>query len=643
MKSSLIRVLIAMLVVGALAAAGYFTFRAWFSPKETKPVAVDPGTANVRPSVPVPQVHFTDVTSAAGIRFKHFNSAAGRKLLPETMAPGVAVLDYDRDGWSDLLFVNSCPWPGHPTPAGGPPTLCLYRNKGDGTFEDVTEKTGLAVTMYGMGVAVGDYDNDGWPDLYITGVGGHRLFHNESAGSSRQFVDVTEKAGVGGPRVWPAVRAEEWYKWEPPIPFGSSATFLDYDGDGKLDLFICHYITWSPARDMRLGATLTGQERAYAPPTNFEGAQCALYRNKGDGTFEDVSAQAGVQVFRPEGTDAGARQRPVGKSLGVIVCDPDGDGWPDLIVANDTTQNFFFHNRPGPNGTRVFVEEGLVANVAYAEGVPRGAMGIDWGEYRPGRNAVLIANFANEPCTFLCLERADPDNVQFSDHALAVGLAGPSRRPLKFGTFFFDYDLDGRQDLLTCNGHLEPEISKVQKGQEYVQPVQLFWNTGRSSGVFEPVTAERAGSDLFKPLVGRGAAYLDYDGDGDLDVVLMENNGPARLLRNDNQLGNRWVRLELVGDGKRSNRDAIGAAVTLEAGGVVQHRYLSGSKGYLSQSEHALTFGLGKAEKIDKVTIRWPGKDGGPMQEWADLKPGATYELRQGEREAKAIKPHGRE
>ncbi len=328
--------------------------------------------------------------------------------------------------------------------------------------------------------------------------------------------------------IWPDASAEAFLRWQGSIPFPSSATFLDYDLDGKLDLFICYYLTWSPAKDLSINAQIPGVGGAYVPPQQFEGTHCVLLRNIDGLHFEDVSERAGIQVL--EGN--GKARRKVGKALGVVICDPDEDGWPDIVVANDTERNFFFHNVPSPDGTRHFDEIGLPTNVALSEGHTRGAMGIDWGEYQPGKQALLIANFANEADSFLTL--VDPKQIRFVDSASAVGLADASRLPLKFGAFFFDYDLDGRMDLLTCNGHLEPEINKVQKRQSYKQPVQLFWNMGDKPLMFEPVTSAHSGDDLFRPLVGRGCVYLDYDGDGDLDLVLTENNGPARLFRNDN-------------------------------------------------------------------------------------------------------------
>jgi hypothetical protein len=554
-----------------------------------------------RPKIPVPNVRFTDVTDRAGIKFVHTNGSFGKKLLPETMGPGVAFLDFNNDGKQDILFVNSCSWPGHEE-KGQRPTLALYRNDskdGQITFTDVTAEVGLDVTMFGMGVTVGDYDNDGWPDVFVTGVGGNRLFRNLGG---KKFEDVTAKAGVGGPGGWPK-GAGDFLKWDKPINWSSSAAWLDYDGDGKLDLFVCNYITWSPDYDLKLLSSLKGAgDRAFGPPVAFPGSQCFLYRNRGDGTFEDVSAKAGVQVS--EALADGVTLRPVGKSLGVLVADVDEDGRPDIIVANDTVRNFFFHNK----GDGTFEEKGLSCGVAYAEGHARGAMGIDFGEYRPGKCAAVIANFANEPDTFLRLD--NPRRLAFTDAAVAEGLAGPSRPLLKFGTFFFDYDLDGRLDLLTANGHLEPEIAKVEPGQRYAQPAQLFWNTGQKQR-FEPVTFAAAGGDLFQPIVGRGSAFADIDGDGYPDVVLTNNGGPPKLLRNEGGTGHHWVRLVLEGDGVRSNKSAIGARVTLEAGGLVQRREVTSARGYLSQSELPVTFGLGPETKVDKVTIRWPGKDGG--------------------------------
>jgi hypothetical protein len=574
-------------------------------PAVTTPKAVEIEPAKAPERFPVPAVRFKDVTEAAGIHFVHTNGAFGQKLLPETMGSGVAFLDFNNDGKPDLLFVNSCPWPGHEN-SGPAPTLALYRNDshdGQIRFTDVTRECGLDVTMYGMGVTVGDFDNDGWPDVFVTGVGGNRLFRNLGG---KRFKDVTARAGVGGPGGWPQ-GGGDFLKHDRPVNWSSSAAWLDYDGDGKLDLFVCNYITWSPAYDLSLAASLKGaNDRAYGPPVAFPGSYCSLYRNRGDGTFEDVSARAGVQVS--EVLADGVTRRPVGKSLGLLVVDVDGDGRPDVIVANDTVRNFFFHNK----GDGTFEEKGLPCGVAYAEGRARGAMGIDFGEYRPGKCAAVIANFADEPLTFLRLD--NPKRLSFADAAVAEGLAGPSRPLLKFGTFFFDYDLDGRLDLLTANGHLEPEIAKVQPGQRYEQPAQLFWNTGEKRQRFEPVPAAAAGDDLFRPLVGRGSAFADVDGDGFPDVVLVGNGGPARLLHNEGGTGHHWLRLVLQGDGVRSNRSAIGARVTVEAGGLTQVRDVVSARGYLSQSELPLTFGLGQAAKVDRVTILWPGKDGGRQE-----------------------------
>jgi enediyne biosynthesis protein E4 len=641
-ESSILRrrnVIAVGLLLLVCAAAGVYFASKYFDRKpavENRPEIPKSGD---RAAVPVPNVVFTDVTDAAKIAFTHYNGAAGKKLLPETMGGGVCILDYDGDGRQDILFVNGCSWPGHPAPEKPAPScLTLYRNNGDGTFADVTVAAGLNVVMYGMGACAGDYDNDGYPDLFVTGVGGCKLYRNGAGGgSTRVFTDATASAGITTQGAWPgSLSATQFLDSNEPIEFATAATFVDYDGDGKLDLFACRYVTWSPAVDLSINATTTGVGRAYLQPQQFEGAQCALYRNTGGGKFADVSDAAGVTVVAPEGTGPNARQRPVAKSLGVVICDPDGDGWPDLMVANDTVRNFFFHNRPDSLGGRRYEEKAELVNAARAEARARGAMGIDWGEYLPGKHGAIIANFANEPITFLTV--ADASKPRFIDSALAVGLAGPSRFWLKFGTFFFDYDLDGRLDLLVCNGHLEPEIARIQTGQQYAQPPQLFWNAGDPARVFEPVTPEAGGAGLFRPIVGRGCAYFDYDDDGDLDIVLVENGGRARLLRNDTKLGNHFVRLTLAGDGKTANSSAIGAEVTVEAGGRTFKREVAGTRGYLSQSELPVTIGLGSSATVDRVTVRWPGKDAGAAQVWTNLKANAAYTLRQGRPDAEPAK-----
>jgi hypothetical protein len=566
---------------------------------------------------PPPDVSFSDITAKAGIRFKHANGVSSRKLMPESLGSGCAFIDYDGDGHQDLLLINCHPWPGFE--GGNPlPTMALYRNKGDGTFEDVTKAVGLDVPLFGMGVAVGDFDNDGLPDLYITAMGGGRLFRNtRDADGKHRFVDVTAKAGdLKKGANWPNVTGEAFLAWNSPIAFPTSAAFLDYDKDGLLDLFVCNYVQWSPKFDLSQDVTLKGLGRAYGPPWTFEGTHCQLFRNQGDGTFKDVSRQAGIEVL-------GVFGRPIGKALGVVTADIDEDGWPDIVVANDTVRNFFFHNQ----GDGTFREIGEKSGVAYAEGSARGAMGIDWGEYRPGQYALWIGNFANEPDTLLRLDNAK--FRLFSDVAQVEGVAGPSRAPLTFGLFFFDYDLDGRLDCLTNNGHLEPDIKKVQPGQDYPQPPGLFWNTGERPA-FEPVTAARAGTDLFRPLVGRGSAYADIDGNGTLDVVLMDNGGPARLLRNNGGTGHHWIRLALEGDGKRCNRSALGARVIVTAGDLVQKAEVRATKGYLSCSELPLTFGLGKATTVDRVEIHWPGRDV-PPQVLTDLAVDRAHRIRLGQ------------
>jgi hypothetical protein len=560
-------------------------------PPPVVPAAVAPvRKALVKPES-LPSVKFVDITKDAGITFVHYNGALGEKLLPETMGAGVAFLDYDRDGDQDLFFVNSSYWPRHAiNPA---PTQALYRNDGKGHFQDVTKEAGLDKTFYGQGVAVGDYDNDNDLDIYVTAVGRGYLFRNDGKG---HFEDFTEPAGARGPHGWL-----------------TGAAFVDIENDGDLDLFICNYITWTPEIDKLQGFQLTGLGRAYGPPASFSGSYCALLRNDG-GQFTDISEQAGIQVCTPD------LKVPVGKSLGVAPYDVDGDGLVDIAVANDTVQNFFFHNK----GHGKFEEMAIVTGIAFDQsGSPRGGMGADWAVFHDGRLGLAIGNFATEMTALYVCDQ--PSTLQFSDLANLFGLGAPTQPPLKFGLFFFDYDLDGRLDLLTANGHLEPDIAKVQASETYAQSVQLFWNSGRpGQSLFQLVTAENAGSDLFRPVVGRGSAYADIDGDGDLDVVLTVNNGPARLFRNDGGNQNHWLRLELIGSGSTSNRNAIGARVELKSGNTVCHRQLFPAKSYLSSVELPLTFGLGKADHADEVDITWPT---GKTTKLKDLKAGRTYRV----------------
>lgn len=566
---------LALAAASLAAGAGYLLLRPRPAPKPTVITALKEVAMPREPTAAIPYVPFTDVTAESGIHFVHTNGAYGEKLLPETMGGGVAFLDYDGDGREDLLFINSTYWPGHVPPGAKPPTMALYHNDGHGHFTDVTAGSGLDVSYYAMGVAIGDYDNDGLPDIFITGVGGNHLYHNEGHG---HFKDVTAEAGVGG-------SGEDW---------STSAAWVDYDNDGKLDLFVCNYIRWSRAIDLQVGSNLVGVGRAYGQPVNFQGAFCYLYHNEGNGHFRDVSAQAGIQVRNP------VTGVPAGKSLGVVPVDLDGDGRIDLVVANDGVQNFVFHNQ----GDGTFREIGAASGAGFdSYGRARGGMGIDAARYRNDSSmGIIVGNFATEMTAFYVSQR---QALNFADEAIPEGIGLPGLRLLKFGVLFFDYDLDGRLDVITADGHIDDDIGKIQQDESYRQPAQLFWNTGRRRGAtFVAVPSDRCGAALFRPIVGRAVAYADIDGDGDPDVVLTQVGGPAELLRNDQHLHHHWVRFKLVGT--RSNRDAIGAWIHVRVAGEDLWRQVMPTKGYLSQSELPVTVGLGDAPQPESVEILWP-------------------------------------
>ena len=569
------RSLLIVVAVAVLAAAVYFFLQ---RPESEAPeIEIDTeAPQDVEREIAPPEVRFADVTTESGIDFVHWNGAEGEKLLPETMGSGSAFLDYDNDGDQDLLLVNGSSWP-H-SAEKRPATTALYANDGSGRFEDVSVAAGIALETYGTGVAVGDVDNDGWVDVFLAAVGENRLFMNRAG----RFEETTATAGVAGD-------GAEW---------STSAAFFDYDRDGDLDLFVCNYVRWSRQIDEEVDFQLTGVGRAYGPPVNYEGTFAYLYENRGDATFKDVSAASGIQVVND------VTGVPVAKALGVAPVDVDRDGFVDLLVANDTVRNFFFHNQgAGADGSVTFQETAEFYGLAYDRvGNATGAMGADVAHYRNDEEVgFALGNFANE-MTSLYISQGEP--TLFADEAISEGIGAPSRTALSFGVFFFDYDLDGRLDVLQSNGHLENEINSVDPSQTYEQPTQLFWNAGPEYRQgFVPVDVAGAGG-LAKPLVGRGGSYGDIDGDGDLDVVLTQTGRAAVLLRNEQDLGHHWVRIRLVDPS--GQRDAIGAWVELTAGGLTQRRQVSPTRGYQSQSELIVTFGLGTHETVDALRITWP-------------------------------------
>ena len=503
-------------------------------------------------------VKFVDVTEEAELDFKHFTGAFGKRYMPETMGSGCAFLDFDNDARLDIFLINGMSWRDRESS----PTSKLYRNVGNDRFVDVTDAAHLAIPMYGMGTAIADYDNDGDADIYITTLKRNRLFRNNADGT---FSDVTDTAAVGG---------ESW---------STSALFFDYDRDGWLDLFVCNFIRWS--KKLEIPCVVDDQFIFYCPPFAYGGRSCRLYRNLGNGTFEDVTIRAGLY-------------NPKGKSLGVTMLDYDDDGWIDLAVANDTEPNFLYRN----NGDGTFTDEAVPRGVATSEkGMARAGMGIDASDVKnDGGVALAIGNFSNEMTAFFYAS----DNHEFIDLARTANLGSASLLTLTFGLFFFDFDLDGHSDLFCVNGHIEPDIAKSQPNLSYAQQPSLFWNQGNL--IFEDVS-DHVGFE--NPGVGRGAAYGDYDGDGDLDV-LVSNNGVlpeysgASLYRNEGGIRKNFLRVKTIGT--QSNRDGIGAKVVLAAGNATQRKMIRTGGSYCSQSETTLTFGLGDAKLVEYLQIDWP-------------------------------------
>ncbi len=500
-------------------------------------------------------VVFTDVTEPAGIRFTHNTGAFGAKYMPETFGSGALWLDADGDGWQDLLLVNGTAWPER-NDAGT--HAALYRNDRDGTFTDITRGSGLDVPLYGLGGAAADFDNDGHVDVYLTVLGPNRLFKGAGDGT---FTDVTEAAGVGDPG------------------FSTAALWFDYDEDGHLDLFVGNYVHWSPEID--LFCSLTGDTKSYCTPESYQGQSGTLYRNRGDSTFEDVTTAAGLRA-------------PSAKALGAVMLDFNGDGWMDLFVANDTQPDQLFENR----GDGTFEDIGVLAGVAFSDtGVARAGMGVDAVDYDgSGRADLVIGHFSTEMMALYHNE----GNGLFIDEGPRSAIGRSTLLTLTFGCFFFDFDLDGWPDIFAANGHVADDVERVQARITYAQPPQLFRNDGGRR--FEEVTAPDTA--LGVPQVGRGAAYADFDRDGDLDVLVTANGGSPRLLRNDGGNENHVLRIRTVGTA--SNRDGIGARIDVTAGGATRWQVVKTGSSYLSQSEMPVTFGLGDRTRADAVEVTWP-------------------------------------
>ncbi len=559
-----------------------------FAPKNSGTQTVN----SSKPEAKIENVSFTDVAEKSGVKFKHVRGDSKHKWLPETMGSGVAWIDYDGDGYQDLFFVNSREWTPEESKksksvsltSSGNATCKLFHNNKDGTFTDVTEKARLNIPLYGMGVCVGDYDNDGKPDLYVTGLGRNYLFHNNGNGT---FSDVSEKSGVkdGG--------------------WSSSAAWVDYDKDGKLDLVVCHYVDWSPANDIPF---LKNGHASYGTPNQYLGQPLTLYHNEGNGRFTEVAQKSGLRM-RGDGLKA------QGKSLGVVICDYDNDGLPDIAVSNDTEPNYLFHNK----GKGEFEEVGQTLGMAVPDnGQARGAMGIDACDYdRKGNESIVIGNFSNQMLTLYHNEKGN----LFRDVASQSGVGQPSLLSLSFGCFFFDLDNDGWQDLFIANGHIDDDIQEDQKLVEYAEKPLIYLNL--KDGNFKDVSAQ-TGSLGDGKYVARGCAAADYDLSGNVSIAMSSNAGVGRLFKNGGT-ANRSLRLEL--EGVKSNRSAIGARVTVATPAGSQLYTVRSGSSYCSQSELPITVGLGKEAMSGKISIHWPS---GEVSELGSLEAGQFYRVVEG-------------
>jgi hypothetical protein len=558
----------------------------------TPPTPTAPANAvDLKPTPGLPW--FVDVTAAGGIDFEYFDSTTPMHYMQETLGSGVAWIDYNNDGWPDLFCVQDGPV----RPGTGPlPTSKLYRNNGDGTFTDVTEAVGLARAGFGMGCAVGDFDNDGFDDLVVTYVGGIVLYHNEPDGKGgRRFVDVTARAGLRNPH------------------WATSCAWGDIDGDGLLDLYVCNYVltdldNYPDCTDKKTGI------RSHCSPVMFANVAHQLYRNNGNGTFTDISVSSGIAAVSP------------GPGLGVVMTDIDGDGRLDIYVANDMKAAFLFHNQGGGK----FVDKALLSGCAIdGSGNYVAGMGVEAADLDgSGRPSLFVTNFQNRPNIYY----RNLGGLRFQDWSYPSGLGGPSVHKLGFGTVLLDADLDGHPDLAIANGHVDSEAPK-KFGIPQAQEAQLFLGDGK--GAFRDVSAQ-AGTYFRELRVGRGLAYADFDNDGRPDLVFSHNAGRMALLRNQTETSNAWLRLELIGDGKKSNRNAIGSRVEIEAGGKRQVRFLNGGGSYLSASERRLLIGLGGADRAERVTVLWPS---GRKQEFSNLQGRRWWRLHEGQEEPELIVP----
>lgn len=537
------------------------------------------------------QVWFEDATTDSGITFRHFDPATPVHLIQETMGSGLAWIDYDADGWPDLFCVQSAPIDSGKDKA---PLSRLYRNNRDGTFRDVTDETGLCCQGFGMGCDVGDFDNDGFDDLAVTFLGGVSLFHNQPGpDGSRKFLDITEGAGLSNPH------------------WATSCAWGDIDNDGLLDLYVCNYVEVDPKKPLICKHQTKGLYYQCSP-TAFPLTRHRLFRNQGNGRFEDISETSGI------------KNAALAPGLGVVMVDLDGDGKLDIYVANDMHPAYLFHNQGGGR----FIEKSLLSGCALGpHGGRIAGMGVVAGDLDgSGRPSLFVTNFQNEP-NILFLNRG---KLRFEEASTESSLGPPSRPRLGFGTVLLDANLDGLPDLAVVNGHVHRTALELH-GVPYAQEAQLF--LGAEKGTYREVS-DAAGPALLKPRVGRGLAMADFDNDGMPDLALSGVGEPLLLLRNATKTDHAWVRLEIVGDGKKSNRNAIGASVIIEADGKEQHHFVTGGGSYLSASERRLLIGLGKRSQIDRVTVRFPS---GTRQTYSNLTPGSTWQLCEGKDQAQPV------